>query len=118
MVAQSALLLLLALWTLTNHTAAHRNENLLQFDPLALPLIVLIPALALGATWAHGPARTLAFAVGALSVTGWIIQVLPGLDQVNGEIIALMLPPNLALAWGVSQLAALSERSSASTLRE
>ena len=98
-------LLLLGLWLLTNHTAAHRNENLLQFDPLALPLVVLVPALVFGARRARGPARTLALAVAAFSVVGLLMQVVPGLDQVNGEIIALMLPPNLALAWGVMRLA-------------
>lgn len=102
--------LLLGLWALTNHTAAHRNENLLQFDPLALPLVVLIPALAFGASWARGPARMLAYAVAGLSLLGLLVQVLPGLDQVNGEIIALMLPPNLALAWGVSRLVGGDER--------
>src|SRR5690606_33121301 len=48
--------LLAALWALTNHTAAHGNENLLQFNPAALPLIVLIPAFVYGARWARGPA--------------------------------------------------------------
>jgi len=31
--------------------------------------------------------------------------VLPGLDQVNGEVIALTLPVHLALAWSVRRLA-------------
>src|SRR6185503_16388484 len=36
-------LLLLLLWTVTHHTFAHRNENLLLFNPLWLVLVVLAP---------------------------------------------------------------------------
>ena len=40
-------LLLAGLWTLTNHTAAHRNENLFHFDPLAIALVAaLLPVAA------------------------------------------------------------------------
>ncbi len=92
---------LLGLWTLTNHRIAFRNENLLQFDPLALGLVVLVPAVALGARWAARPARMLALAVAALSVLGLVMQVLPGLDQVNGTMIAFTLPVHLGLAWAV-----------------
>jgi hypothetical protein len=94
-------LLLLGLWAFTNHTIADRNENLFQFDPLALPLVLLVPALAYGAGWSRRPARILAMAVAVVSVLGLLLQLLPGLDQVNGEIIALMLPVNVALGWAV-----------------
>jgi hypothetical protein len=94
-------LVLLGLWTMTNHTIAYRNENLLQFDPLALPLVLLFPALAYGARWAARPALGLSGAVAAISLLGFALQVLPGFDQVNGEIIALALPVHLALAWAV-----------------
>ncbi|HEV2149518.1 MAG TPA: DUF4105 domain-containing protein [Longimicrobiaceae bacterium] len=97
--------LLLALWTLTNHQIAYRNENLFQFDPLSLALVVLVPALALGARWAARPARVLALTVAALSVAGFVLQALPGLDQVNGTMIAFTLPVHLGLAWGVDRLA-------------
>lgn len=90
--------LLVGLWAFTNHTVAHRNENLFQFDPLALALVVLVPAVAYGAGWARRPARAVAIAVAAVAVLGLILQLLPGLDQVNGEIIALVLPPTVTLA--------------------
>lgn len=96
--------ILLGLWTMTNHRIAYRNENLLQFDPLALGLVVLVPAVAFGARWAAGPARMLALAVAALSVLGLVMQVLPGLDQVNGTMIAFTLPVHLGLAWAVDRL--------------
>ncbi|MBW3629032.1 MAG: hypothetical protein KY464_07010, partial [Gemmatimonadetes bacterium] len=92
-------ILLVALWTLTDHQVAHRNENLFHFDPLTLGLILLLPAAAYGARWARRPAFLLAGAVAALSLLGFLLQPLPGLDQSNGEIIALILPVHVALAW-------------------
>lgn len=98
--------ILLALWTLTNHKIAYANENLFQLSPLALPLVLLLPCLAYGARWAAAPAKWLALAVAVSSVLGFVLQVLPGLDQVNGQIIALALPVNLALAWVARRMAA------------
>jgi len=34
----------------------------------------------------------------AISVLGLLIQIFPGLDQVNGDIIGLTLPANLGMA--------------------
>jgi hypothetical protein len=92
-------LLLTVLWAFTNHSIAYRNENLLQTNPLALPLVVLLPALIFGARWASRPALWLSCAVAVASVLGLILHPLPWFDQVNGEVIALALPANLALAW-------------------
>lgn len=97
-------ILLLALWAFTNHTIAYANENLLQISPLALPLALLAAALACGARWAVRPARWIAFGVAALSGLGFLMQPLPGLDQVNGEIIALLLPAHIGLAAAVGRL--------------
>jgi hypothetical protein len=102
---------LLSLWAFTNHAIAYRNENLLQLSPLALPLVLLLPTLAYGARWSAKWAVRLALAVAALSVLGFVLQVLPGIDQGNGEMIALALPVNLALAWAARRLAgSLPER--------
>jgi hypothetical protein len=98
--------ILAGLWTLTDHSIAYRNENILQLSPLALPLVLLLPALAYGARWAARPAWLLAAAVAAISVLGFVLQLLPGLDQANGWIIALALPVNLALAWAARRMAA------------
>jgi hypothetical protein len=97
--------LLLGIWAFTNHAIAYRNENVLQFNALALPLVILIPALVFGARWARRPARWLATAVAAASVLGLLVQVLPWVNQVNGDIVALALPVNLALAWAVHNMA-------------
>jgi Domain of unknown function (DUF4105) len=103
--AGTAGLLLVLLWTMTNHSIAYRNENLLQLSPLALPMVLLVPCVAYGARWAARPARLLATIVAALSVLGFVLQVLPWLDQRNAQMIALALPINLALAWTVRALA-------------
>jgi hypothetical protein len=102
-------LLLLALWTLTDHQIAHRNENLFHFDPLALGLALLLPAAAYGARWAKRPALLLAAAVAAISLLGFVLQPLPGLDQVNAEIIALLLPVHLGVLWAAYQVGGREE---------
>jgi hypothetical protein len=98
-------ILLLALWALTDHQIAHRNVNLFHFDPLAMGLVLLAPAAAYGARWAKRPALWLALAIAGLSVLGLLLKVVPGFQQVNGEIIALTLPVHLALAWSLYRLA-------------
>ncbi|HEX6372940.1 MAG TPA: DUF4105 domain-containing protein [Longimicrobium sp.] len=103
--AGTAGVMLVGLWVFTNHQIAYRNENLLQLSPLALPLVLLVPCVAYGARWAARPAWLLTAAVAALSVLGFVMQILPGLDQRNAQIITLALPINLALAWTVRRLA-------------
>jgi hypothetical protein len=92
-------LLLAFLWGFTNHTIAHRNENLLQLNPLMLTLVLVVPVLAFGARWAARPAVWLTFGIAALSLLGLLLKVLPGFDQANLSIIALALPAHLGLAW-------------------
>jgi TctA family transporter len=50
------------------------------------------------------PARAIATAAAVSALLGLAIQVLPGIDQVNGEIIALLLPGHLALAWAMARI--------------
>jgi hypothetical protein len=97
-------LILVGLWAFTDHTIAHANENLLHISPLALPLALLAAALPYGVRWAAEPARVLALAVAGISALGLIMQFLPGLDQVNGEVIALMLPAHAGLAVAIDRL--------------
>jgi hypothetical protein len=97
--------LILGAWLFTGHTFWGWNENLLQANPLSLVLAVAwVPLF-----WRSSAARWLpaaATGLAALSLLGLVLQALPGWDQVNGEIIALALPANLALAWSARRLAA------------
>ena len=94
---------IVAVWLFTEHWAAYRNENLLFFNPLALPLVILLPLAAFGKPWAQRWARRLALVVAATAVVGFAIQVLPQFYQVNGEIIAVILPPSLLVAWSAAR---------------
>ena len=92
---------LAVLWAFTDHVMAYRNENLLQLSPLLLGLAVLVPLGLAGVHRAARWARLLALVLAGLSLGGLVIQVLPGLDQVNGPIITLMLPIHLGVAAGL-----------------
>ena len=94
---------LAGLWTMTDHAAAYRNENLLQLNPLALSLLWLMPEAARSASRAR-PALITAGLLVALSSAGLLLKLLPQFSQVNGEIIALALPIHLGFAAAVWQL--------------
>ena len=94
-------LLLAWLWAFSSHTAAHRNENLLLFNALALALAVVLPAAVRARAWAIQPARRLAFAIAALAALNLLLKLLPG-DQANLELIAFALPAHTGLALGLS----------------
>jgi hypothetical protein len=94
---------LTVLWALTDHVMAYRNENLFQLNPLLLALAVLVPLGLAGGTRAGRWARGLAWALAGLSLMGFAAQALPGLDQVNGPVIALLLPIHVGVAVGVAR---------------
>ncbi|MBW3535691.1 MAG: hypothetical protein KY453_10840 [Gemmatimonadetes bacterium] len=97
-------IVLLGAWILTDHVFWYANENLLQTSPLAF---LLAPLLAFLLVSPRPPraAVGMALAVAALSTVGFVLQALPGLDQVNREIIALALPANAGLALALWTLA-------------
>lgn len=97
--AGSGGLILLGLWALTDHTAAYRNENLFQLNPLSLAVLVLVPVVVYGSRRWERAAVAIAVLVAALSVLGLLLKVLPGFSQVNFEVIALALPVHAAIAW-------------------
>jgi hypothetical protein len=92
-------------WAVTDHAASYRNENLMQFSPLILPLAVLGPTLAAGRRRGAQVALVLAITIAALSVLGLLLKMLPAFWQHNGEILALAVPSNLGLAVGMLFLA-------------
>src|SRR5204862_1049430 len=94
----------LSFWLFTSHSAAYRNENLMQVNPLMMVMLALLPALAVGKPWAKRPALIVAIIIAAVSVLGVMLKALPWFYQVNWEIIALMVPANLGLLWAVLEL--------------
>ena len=96
-------LILTLLWLLTDHEFAYRNENLLQMNPLALGLAVLVPL----AAW-RGRATVAAAVLGAvllaLAIIGLLVHPLPLTGQANLAIIALALPVHAGLLYGVGAL--------------
>ena len=101
-------LVLAGLWAFTDHVMAYRNENLFQVNPLVLGLAVLVPLALAGSDRAGRWARLLAPGLAGLSLLGFVLQVLPGLDQVNGQVIALALPIHLGFALGLRRAFPLS----------
>jgi len=85
------------LWSVTNHVIAHGNENLLLFNPLWLVLAVLLPMF----VWSRKavrPARLVCTAVVTMSVMALVSHMVGLSAQANLPIIALTLPPALAMA--------------------
>jgi hypothetical protein len=96
---------LLGLWVATDHAVAYWNENLFLFSPLAMILAFTIPFMTFGVRRAIRPTAVVALAVMASAALGFMSQVLPWLDQVNGQLYALFLLPNLAIGIRVIQMA-------------
>jgi hypothetical protein len=86
-------------WAMTDHAVTYNNENLLQANPVSLIAAVLLVLAATGRARVAAAAAVLL--VAGLSILGFALQVLPGLDQANGEIIALLLPIHLGIAAGL-----------------
>jgi uncharacterized protein DUF4105 len=91
-------LVLAALWALTDHVSAWRNENLLLLDPLCL---LLLPAWfgALRLRWQPSRfAARIALVIAGLAAAAWFVKILPGFRQDNAFWIALLLPIHIASA--------------------
>src|SRR3954463_4807813 len=114
LIAGAGGLALVFAWLFTKHYFMGRNENLLQFNPLSILMVVLIPLAIYGrrAVW-----RTLKVAafVAIISLIGFVAQGIPFFDEKNGEIIALALPINLAVWWTVYRLTAYRRTSFSSS---
>jgi len=95
--------LLAALWLFTNHVYSYYNENLLQANELSLILAVMVFASLRKKTRAGGEivsptTELIAWMVAAVAALGFVIQILPAFYQVNGEIIAMILPAHVGIA--------------------
>jgi hypothetical protein len=105
LVTSTAGLVLAGLWGLTDHAAAYYNENVLQMDLLALPLVWLLPRFVRRKNSSARLTLCLATLVAAISLVGLVLKLLPQFYQVNGSIIALALPAQAGVAAGLWRLA-------------
>ena len=98
---------LLLSWFFTDHIFWALNENAFQSNPASLILAGLLFREALNrngqrvGSLTGTRVLTAAKVVGGVAIAGFCIQVLPGFDQVNGEVLAVLLPAHAGLAWGV-----------------
>jgi hypothetical protein len=96
-------LILVALWTLTQHWGGWNNENLLLLNPLCL---LLLPAWAtsLRAQWRPSRfAARLVWIVTALAALSLMLRLIPGCYQANLPWIFLLLPVHVALLLSVKR---------------
>ncbi|MCU0692328.1 MAG: DUF4105 domain-containing protein [Polyangiaceae bacterium] len=93
-------LLFLFFWFATDHEVAYHNENLLQTSPLTAAFPVIAVGILLDRRWARRAFMWLSYAVAGLSVLGLLCEALPWFNQVNGEMIAFLMPMWLGLAAG------------------
>jgi hypothetical protein len=91
-------MILAGLWGFTDHVMAYRNENLFQANPAALLLPLLVVPWLRGGADGRRRLRGVAAVLAGSAVLGGLLQMLPGLNQVNGPIIALALPVHLGIA--------------------
>jgi Domain of unknown function (DUF4105) len=105
LVSGTAGLVVAGLGGLTDHTAAYGNENLLQANLLALPLLWYVTRLTLDSQKARKPGVLLSGIIAGLSLLGVLLQLLPDFYQVNGPIIALALPVHCGMLAAVRNLA-------------
>ena len=88
-------LLLFLLWTVTQHVAAHGNQNLFFVQPLWLAVAALIPFARAGRR-SRDRLLLMVRACAVLSIVGAIVALTPW-GQPSGEIAAFALPVNLAV---------------------
>jgi cytochrome bd-type quinol oxidase subunit 2 len=91
-------LILALLITVTDHVAAHRNENIFMLNPLWLLIAVLGPMMILRRR-ARGATVTLVRASAALACVTVLLHLVGVSRQPNWDAIGLILPVELALAW-------------------
>ena len=102
---------LLLSWFFTDHVFWTLNENAFQANPISLVLAVVLAVMLIrealnrsgrrAGVWAGMRVDAVAKVVAGVAIFGFCVQVLPGFGQVNGEVLAVLLPAHVGLTWGV-----------------
>ena len=92
-------LILAMLWLFTDHAAAYPNMNLLHVNPLGLLLAAAAPFAVIGSSSSRVArlAFPVAVALAVFSVLGLLLHGFAGLRQMNGPLVALLLPVHIAV---------------------
>jgi heme/copper-type cytochrome/quinol oxidase subunit 4 len=92
--------LLAGLWLFTDHLYSYRNENLFQLNPSSLILFFMLVLTAVRVRKRERVSKnTMRWAriVAGLAVLGCVVQLLPFMNQINGDVIAFALPLHLGV---------------------
>jgi hypothetical protein len=82
----------------TNHTVAHRNENLFLINPFTFAALPLGVMMIFGSKRAGTGLRWTWSALAVTALLGLLAKALPMFDQQNWNLIALVLPVSVAMA--------------------
>jgi len=87
------------LWLFTDHLYSYRNENLFYLNPFSLIFFGFILILLIRKRDRDmDRANVTATRIAILGLIGFGIQILPWFNQVNGDVIAMILPVHIAIA--------------------
>jgi hypothetical protein len=100
--------LILVLVLFTDHWSMARNTSLFLFNPVSIPLVVLLPLALAGRHAAVRYARMLGFAAAGVGTLGLLFQLLPATAQQTGMLFALFLPMHVGLATAVDAVSKVS----------
>ena len=100
-----------ALVALTDHTAAHANENFFMLNPLWLVIAALTPAMILHQRPRH-KSVVLVSITAVLACAAVLIHLGGWSRQGNWDAIFLVLPVELSMAWTLARLSAAEAMSS------
>jgi len=110
-------LFFLFVWFFTDHQAGYGNENIFVCAPFAWALVGGGIGVARGKERSIERAAKVAAAGAALAVLGVVVKILPWFDQYNWWFLALLVPPWVALAWGLRRLAQATPPQLSASLR-
>jgi hypothetical protein len=89
--------IIVLLVTVTDHVAAHGNENLWLLNPVWLVVAVVLTRALIGGRWARA-AKWATIVGAALSVCAVLMHLVGLSRQPNWDIIAMLLPVQVAMA--------------------
>jgi len=91
----------MALLWFTDHAVGPRNQNLFFVNPLTLAAFPCAVMSTLGSKRGARALRAILAVLAVTSLLGIAVKVLPAFDQDNWNVMALLVPWNLGLAFGV-----------------